>query len=52
MLICNILGLKYDLYNITDDDIILYNKWLEYKENKNFTEADKIRSELESKGVL
>lgn len=52
MLICNILGLKYDLYNITDDDITLYNKWLEYKENKNFTEADKIRSELESKGVL
>ena len=51
-LINNILGLKYDLYTITDEDLSLYNKWLEYKENKNFEEADKIRHNLESKGVL
>ena len=51
-LVNNILGLKYDLPNISDEDINLYHKWNEYKANKDYEKADIIRKELESKGIL
>ena len=37
---------------ITKEEVDLYNKWLEKRNNKEFEEADKIREELISKGVL
>ena len=51
-LITDILGLKYNFEVLSIEDINLYNKWLEKRNNKEFEEADKIREELISKGVL
>ena len=52
ILINNILGLKYELPSISEEDINLYYKWNEYKLNKDYEKADIIRNELESKGIL
>lgn len=51
-LINTILGLKYDLKELSSDDKELYNKWLSYKEIKDFASADKIREELVEKNIL
>ena len=51
-LITDILGLKYNFEVLSIEDINLYNKWLEKRNNKEFEEADKIREELISKSVL
>ena len=52
LLITNILGLKYDLPVLTDNQKILYNEWLNSRENKDFVEADRIRDILINEGVL
>ncbi len=46
------LGLKYDIPNITDDDVKMYNKWEMYRKNKEFEKADEIRSKLVERGIL
>ena len=51
-LINTILGLKYDLKELTTEDKELYQKWLSYKETKDFSNADKIREELVAKNIL
>lgn len=51
-IICKILGLKYDLKELTNEDKELYSKWLSYKEVKDFENADKIREELVAKNIL
>ena len=51
-LINTILGLKYDLKELLSDDKELYNKWLSYKEIKDFASANKIREELVEKNIL
>ena len=51
-LITNILGLKYELPTLKDYQKEMYQQWLSYRENKNFVEADKIREQLTSEGVL
>lgn len=51
-LINYILGLKYDFKELTDDDILLYNNWLENRKNKNFEEADKLRDILIQRNIL
>jgi len=50
--ITNILGLKYDLKKLTDEEKDLYKKWLYFRTVKDFEEADKLREILISKGVL
>lgn len=52
LIIANILGLKYDLKDFNEEDKELYNKWLVLKSEKNFEEADKIRTILMEKGLL
>lgn len=51
-LINTILGLKYDLKELTNEDKELYKSWLTYKEKKDFLNADKIREELVEKNIL
>lgn len=52
MLIANILGLKYELPILTHTQKEMYQQWLEYRESKNFVEADKLRDQLIIEGVL
>lgn len=51
-IITTILGLNYDYTKLNEEDIDLYNKWLEYRNNKDFENADKLRNELISKGII
>jgi len=52
LLVTNILGLKYELPTLTEDQKELYNEWLTCRENKDFAEADKIREALTNEGIL
>ncbi len=52
VLINQILGLKYDLLVMSEEDKELYKKWLEYRSNKDFINADKLREILMNKGIL
>ncbi len=47
-----ILGLKYDLPSINQEDLELYNKWNRYREDKKFEESDKLREELTKKNII
>lgn len=47
-----ILGLKYDLPSLNEEDINLYNEWNISRENKDFNKADKLREELTERGVI
>ncbi len=51
-LINYILGLQYNLITLSKEDINNYNKWLEYRNNKDFEKADILRKELTDKGIL
>lgn len=51
-LITDILGLEYSYNKLNEEDINLYNKWLEYRNNKDFENADILRNELISKGIM
>ena len=51
-LITYILGLKYDFVELTDEDKETYNKWIEYRNNKDFENADKMRAILMDRKVI
>lgn len=51
-LIIYILGLKYDFTELTEEDKETYNKWLEYRNNKDFENADKMRAILIDRKVI
>ena len=51
-LINKILGLKYDLPVLSEDDKKLYNEWLEARNNKNFETADNLRAQLIEKSII
>lgn len=51
-LINYILGLKYEFTELSQEDKELYNKWLEYRNVKDFENADKMRSILTAKGII
>ena len=51
-LINKILGLKYDLPVLSEDDKKLYNEWLEVRNNKDFETADKLRAQLIEKSII
>ena len=52
MLVNQILGLKYDLYVMSEEDKELYSKWLDYRKNKNFNKADELRTILVERNIL
>ena len=51
-MITNILGLVYDLPDITKEDVENYNKWQEYRKEKNFEKADMYRNKLIEKNII
>lgn len=51
-LINYILGLEYEFVKLDTEDIELYKKWLEYRNNKDFSNADEIRKLLVEKKIL
>ena len=52
LVITKILGLKYDLVKFSDEDKDDYQKWLEYRNNKDFGNADIYREKLIQKNIL
>ena len=50
--IFKVLGVKLDKVNLSKEDIDLYNKWDNYKKNKDFENADKLRVELVNRGII
>jgi len=51
-LINYILGLKYEFPVLSEDDKEVYNKWLEYRSNKDFENADKMRAILVERNII
>ena len=47
-----VLGLDIPYVKMDENDKILYQKYLEYKENKDFVASDKIRDQLIMKGIM
>lgn len=47
-----ILGIFVPYHKFSDDELTLYNKYLEAKQNKDFEKSDILRKELVKKGVL
>ena len=52
MLVNYVLGLVYDFVILSDEDKEIYNKWLEYRNNKDFENADKMRTLLVDRKVI
>lgn len=52
MLINYILGLEYDFISLSSDDKEIYNKWMEYRNNKDFENADKMRAQLVDRKII
>ena len=52
MVITDILGLVYELPEITKSDIENYNKWQEYRNKKDFENADIYRNKLIEKSII
>ncbi len=46
------MGFVYNERKLSDEDIELYNEWLNEKAAKNFTKADEIRDVLKEKGII
>ena len=49
---CDILGLSFKPHQFSDEELSLYNEYLEAKKEKNFAKSDEIRAALIEKGVL
>lgn len=52
LVITNILGLVYNLSEITKEDVENYNKWQEYRKEKDFENADIYRNKLIEKNII
>lgn len=52
LVISDVLGLKYNLPVWTKEDIDNYNKWVEYKNNKDFKNADLYRNMLMENNII
>lgn len=50
--ISDVLGLSYELNDLSDEDKELYNEWVKYREEKNFAEADKLRNILQERNII
>lgn len=47
-----VLGLNYDLVDLTEEDKKLYTEWLKFREEKDFKKADEIRDILQEKNII
>ena len=52
LVICDVLGLKYDMTKFSNEDIELYNNWMDARNNKDFEKADMYRNKLVEKNIL
>ena len=52
MLINYVLGLEYEFITLNDEDKEIYNKWIEYRNNKDFENADKMRAQLVDRKII
>ena len=52
LVICDVLGLKYNVDKWHKDDILLYNNWIDARNNKDFDKADLLRKKLIDKNIL
>ena len=52
LVICDVLGLKYDMAKFNEEDIELYNNWMNARNEKNFEKADMYRNKLVEKNIL
>ena len=52
LVICDVLGLKYNMPKFSDEDIELYNNWMDARNNKAFEKADMYRNKLIEKNIL
>lgn len=48
----DLLGLKFDVVLLSSQDVELYQSWENYKKEKDFENADKVRQELIARGIL
>lgn len=46
------MGFVHETKTLGDEDIALYNEWMNEKANKNFEKADEIRKELQDRGII
>ncbi len=47
-----VLGIKLERVKLSDEDKSLFTQWNEFKKQKNFDEADKLRLELANRGLI
>ena len=47
-----LLGFKFDVKVLNEQDIALYQTWENYKQEKNFQKADELRQTLIERGIL
>ena len=52
MKMTDLVGFKFEVKELNDEEIDLYQQWDNYKSQKDFENADKVRQILISKGVL
>ena len=52
MKMTDLVGFKFEVKELNDEEIELYQQWEAYKANKDFENADVVRQTLISKGVL
>lgn len=48
----DVLGFLFEGTKLSEEDIALYEEWNAYKKEKNFDEADRVRKELNERGIL
>ncbi len=46
------MGFVYHVKELSNEDIDMYQRWLEEKANKNFDEADQLRVILQDRGII
>ncbi len=46
------MGFVHDVKVLSEEDISLYNQWIQEKTNKNFESADILRKQLQEKGII
>lgn len=46
------MGFVYDTKVLSEEEIVLYNDWLDKKAKKEFDKADEIRTTLIEKGII
>ena len=48
----DVMGFVHEMKQLSDNDIVLYEKLLEEKANKNFDKSDELRGQLQMRGII